>query len=148
MVGHVEFEHPLGAAGIPLGIVAAPANRYDAPLLAPTLDALRLTDARTTVHLDRGYDTGVTRTLLATRGLDAEIAMRGKPAPITARLRWVVERTTAWANAHKKLVWCTERRAAVTAFWMNFSAAIIVVGRLVRGAWRRYRWDTRPPRRP
>jgi hypothetical protein len=136
------------AAGIPLGTVAAPANRHDAPLLAPTLDARRLTDAGMTVHLDRGYDTGVTRTLPATRGLDAEIATRAKPAPITAGLRWVVERTTAWTNAHKKLVWCTERRAAVIAFWMNFSAPIIVVGRLVREGWRRYRWDTRPTRRP
>jgi hypothetical protein len=90
----------------------------------------------------------VTRTRLAARGLEAEIALRGKPGAITAGTRWVVERTTAWTNAHKKLVWCTERRAAVIAFWMNFSAAIIVVGRLVREGWRRSRWDTRPPRRP
>jgi transposase len=136
------------SAGIPLGMVAAPANRHDAPLLEPTLDALIVIDLAMTVHLDRGYDSGVTRTRLAARGLEAEIALRGKPGAITAGTRWVVERTTAWTNAHKKLVWCTERRAAVIAFWMNFSAAIIVVGRLVREGWRRSRWDTRPPRRP
>jgi hypothetical protein len=136
------------AVGIPLGAIAAPANRHDAPLLAPTLDALAVTDEAMTVHLDRGYDSGATRTLLATRGLGAEIAMRGKPAPITAGTRWVVERTTAWTNAHKKLVWCTERRAVVVAFWMAFSAAIITVGRLVREGWARYRWDTRPRRKP
>jgi transposase len=52
------------ANGIPLGIVAAPANRHDAPLLAPTLETLDrlapLPDA-VTVYLDRGYDSAVTR---------------------------------------------------------------------------------------
>ncbi len=101
-----------------------------------------------TVHLDRGYDTGVTRQRLAARGLGSEIARRGVPAPITVGKRWVVERTTAWTNAHKKLVWCTERRAVVIAFWIAFSAVIIIVGRLVREGWRRYRWDRRPRRKP
>lgn len=44
------------AAGIPLGAIAAPANRHDAPLLAPTLDVLDVPQASMTVHLDRGYD--------------------------------------------------------------------------------------------
>jgi transposase len=136
------------AVGIPLGTVVAPANRHDAPLLEPTLDAVAVADDGMTVHLDRGYDSRRTRTLVAARGVEAEIAVRGKPAPITAGQRWVVERTTAWTNAHKKLVWCTERRATVVAFWIAFSAAIIIVGRLVREGWRRYRWDTRPHRKP
>jgi len=136
------------AAGIPLATVVAPANRHDAPLLEPTLEALRCVDRPMTVHLDRGYDSGVTRQRLASRGLTAAIAPKGQPAPLTARQRWVVERTHAWTNAHKKLVWCTERRAAVIAFWIAFSAVIIIVGRLVREAWVRYRWATRPSRRP
>ena len=136
------------AAGIPLATIAAPANRHDSPLLEPTLDALGFDDRPMTVHLDRGYDSGATRTRLATRGLTAEIAAKGKPAPITAGQRWVVERTNAWSNAHKKLVWCTERRAVVIAFWITFSTVIIIVGRLIRQAWTRYRWETRPCRRP
>ena len=136
------------AAGIPLATIAAPANRHDSPLLAPTLDALAVADRPMTIHLDRGYDSGATRQRLAARGLRAAIAAKGKPAPITAGQRWVVERTNAWTNAHKKLVWCTERRAAVVAFWIAFSAVIVTVGRLVRQAWTRYRWATRPSRRP
>jgi transposase len=136
------------AAGIPLGMVAAPANRHDAPLLMPTLDAVRLTDGAMTIHLDRGDDFAVTRQHLAQRGVTAAVARKGRPAPITAGKRWVVERTTAWTNAHTKLVWCTERRASVIAFWMAFSAVIIIVGRLVRERWVRYRWETRPARRP
>lgn len=89
-----------------------------------------------------------TRSLLAERGLNAEIALRGKPAPITAGKRWVVERTTARTNAHTKLVWCTEGRATDVAFWIALSAVIIIVGRLVREAWTRYRWATRPPWKP
>ena len=67
---------------------------------------------------------------------------------MTAAKRWVVERTNAWTNAHKKLVWCTERRAPVVAVWLAFSAVVVTVGRLVRQAWTRYRWATRPSRRP
>lgn len=139
------------ANGIPLGTVAAPANRPDSPLLGPTLDTLAgLGPLATplTIHLDRGYDSGVTRARLAARGLQAEIAAKGKPGPVTAGQRWVVERTHAWTNAHKKLVWCTERRTAVIEFWLAFSAVIVIVGRLVRQAWTRYRWDQRPARQP
>jgi transposase len=139
------------AQGLPLGAIAAPANRHDSPLLEPTLDTLArlepLPDS-IIVHLDRGYDSAVTRERLAARGLLAEIAEKGKPAPLTAGKRWVVERTNAWTNAHKKLVWCTERRARVVEFWLAFSAVIITVGRLVREAWTRYRWDGRPRRKP
>ncbi len=138
----------VNAAGIPLGTVAAPANRRHAPLLGPTLDALPLDDVSITIHLDRGYDSSRTRSLLAERGLAAEIAREGAPAPVTAGKRWLVERTTAWTNAHKKLVWCTERRAIVVAFWIAFSAALIIVRRLLRESWVRYRWDARPARQP
>ncbi len=139
------------ANGIPLGAIAAPANRHDSPLLVPTLATLDLGGigaAPMTVHLDRGYDSAVTRERLAARGLHAAIAAKGKPAPLTAGQRWVVERTNAWTNAHKKLVWCTERRARVVQFWLAFSAVIVIVGRLVREAWVRYRWTQRPHRRP
>lgn len=139
------------ANGIPLGVIAAPANHHDSPLLDPTLDTLRalqpLPDAMT-AHLDRGYDSGVTRARLAVRGLQGAIAVKGKPAPVTAGRRWVIERTNAWMNAYKKLVWCTERRGRVVTFWLAFAVVIVIVGRLIRQAWTRYRWDTRPHRRP
>jgi hypothetical protein len=67
---------------------------------------------------------------------------------VTAGKRWVVERTNAWINAYKKLVWCTERRGRVVEFWVSFAAVIVIVGRLIRQAWTRYRWDGRPVRKP
>ena len=33
---------------------------------------------------------------------------QGKPSPLAATKRRVVERTSSWSNAHKKLVWHTE----------------------------------------
>lgn len=139
------------ANGIPLGTVAAPANRHDSPLLEATLDTLNLLGPLPvvmTVHLDRGYDSAITRQTLASRGLGADISERGKPAPVAASERWMVERTNAWTNAYKKLVWCTERRATVIDFWFAFAAVIIIVRRLVREGWSRYRWDQRPLRKP
>ena len=139
------------ANGVPLSAVSAPANRHDSLLLTPTLEALEalgLPPESVSVHLDRGYDSNVTRRLLEERELIGVICEKGKPAPLSAGSRWVVERTNSWQNAHKKLVWCTERRGRVIDFWIAFSNVVIIVGRLVREAWSRYRWEGRPHRCP
>lgn len=139
------------ANGILIGAIAAPANRHDSPLLDETLDTLEVLGElpeRMSVHLDCGYDSQTTRQKLKSRGLEPMISEKGKPAPLGATKRWVVERTNSWNNAHKKLVWCTERRDRVIDFWIAFSDVIITVGRLVREAWTRYRWESRPCRRP
>ena len=140
------------ARGIPLGTVTAPANRHDSPLLTETLDAaaeaLGGLPEGTSVHLDRGYDSGATRERLRERGLNAQISRKGEPAPLGATKRWVVERTGSWHNAHKKLVWGTERRGRVIAFWVAFSDVVIIVRRLIREGWTRYRWAGRPSRKP
>lgn len=140
------------AKGIPLGVLAAPANCHDSLLLAPTLDlaseSVGAISEEATIHLDRGYDSNPTRKHLKERGLRAEISRKGKSAPIQATKRWVIERTNSWSNAHKKLVWCTERVGRVVDFWISFSNAIIIAGRLIREAWSRYRWESRPDRCP
>ena len=140
------------ASGIPLGAVSAPANRHDSPLLVPTLEAvseaLGALPEGASVHLDRGYDSRLTRERLAELGLRWEISGKGKPAPFWATNRWVVERRSSWHNAHKKLVWCTERVGRVIDFWVAFSEVVIIVRRLIREGWVRYRWEGRPSRRP
>jgi transposase len=141
------------ARGIPIGSVTAPAKAVTTrPLLTKTLDPVTETlgelPERVSVHLDRGYDSKATRERLQKRGLLAEISQKGKPAPLAATKRWVVERTDSWHNAHKKLAWCTERQGRVIDFWVAFSDVIIIVKRLIREAWSCYRWETRPPRQP
>jgi hypothetical protein len=140
------------ARGIPLGAVNAPANRHDSPLLVPTLkaasEALGAMPEETSVHLDRGYDSLLTRERLRELGLGWEISGKGKPPPYWETYRWVLERTSSWHNAHKKLVWCTERVGKVIDFWVAFSEVVIIVRRLIREGWTRYRWEGRPSRRP
>ncbi len=61
------------ASGIPLGAVSAPANAATTPLLVPTLEAtseaLGALPEGASVHLDRGYDSRLTRERLAEVGL-------------------------------------------------------------------------------
>lgn len=137
-------------AGIPLHVVSAGANRHDAPLLAPTLAGLDKLDGLpedVTVHLDRGYDGGPTRALLAELGFDGAIARKGVPAPVQAGARWVVERTHGWMNGYGKLRRCTEKRQTAVDFYLFLAAALVVVRQLIQRARLRYRWPTRPTTR-
>ena len=72
------------ADGIPLGSVGAPANRHDSPLLPGTLDSveeiLGALPEPARVHLDRGYDSDLTRKRLAQRDLIGVISEKGKPS--------------------------------------------------------------------
>jgi IS5 family transposase len=116
----------VAAKGVLIRGVTAPANRHDSPLLVPTLDHASesvgaLFDGAS-VHLDRGYDSELTRERLEDRGLLAGIAQKGEPAPLAATKRWVVGRSNSWHNAHKKLVWCTETYGRVIDFRVALSA--------------------------
>jgi hypothetical protein len=137
--------------GIPVGVVVAPANHNDSPLLAPTLEKLSRfgfdLPEQITVHLDAGYDSGKTRELLQVLGCDWVISKKG--TPLQTGNRWVVERTNSWHNrGFKKLSICTEKRTVVIDAFIALANAIIITRRLIREAWTRYRWDTRPKQRP
>jgi hypothetical protein len=138
------------AAGIPLHLVSAGANRHDAPLLGPTLAGLGKggplpPDA--TAHLDRAYDGASSRAVLADLGLTGVIARTGVPAPLPAGKRWVVERTQSWMNGFGKLRRCTEKAGAVVDFYLFLAAAIVVTRCLIQRARLRYRWPGRPTTR-
>lgn len=137
-------------AGVPLHLVAAGANRHDSPLLGGTLAGLDKLDRgpeAVLVHLDRGYDNGPTRALLAALGFDGAIARKGVAAPVQAGVRWVVERTHSWMNGYGKLRRCTEKTKAVVDFYLFLAAALVVVRQLIHRARSRYRWPARPTTR-
>jgi hypothetical protein len=93
--------------GLPLGTVPAPTNRRDDGLLAATLDALGVVGVlpqRPVVHLDAGYGWKPCRQALADRGWSAR-PHAGRPAPIQAGCRWVIERTHAWGYQYGELPW-------------------------------------------
>jgi len=95
-------------AGIPFGWAVDGANRHDSILLDPTLDNAAnrgLLAEIETIWLDRGYDSEVTRTNLAERGIDdAVIARKRKRGQAKTKstqpmgLRWPVERTNSWLS--------------------------------------------------
>jgi Transposase DDE domain len=137
--------------GIPVHLVAARANDHDSPLLEPTLagicDMIGPLPDSPTMHLDRGYDSGKTRDLLEILGYQAEIAVKGQPAPVQAGKRWPVERTHSWMNGYGKLRRCTDKRKIVVEFYLYLAAALTVIRRLINRARSRYRWPSRPTTR-
>jgi hypothetical protein len=68
----------------------------------------------TSFHLDRGYDSNLTRERLEELGLGWEISGKGRPAP----------------------------------FWASFSDVVIIVRKLIREGWSRYRWEGWRSQRP
>jgi hypothetical protein len=148
------------ARGIPLGAVAAGANRHDAPPLTPPRPYILIRNvaqhpgaARATAttaygasgpRLRQPHDPPTPRRAWH----DRPGRRKGTPAPVQASRRWPVERTHAWGNQFKKLLWNTERRDQIIDAFLAFAHAIITLRRLIRCAWTLYRWDTRPPRRP
>lgn len=138
------------AVGVPLHLVATGANRHDSPLLGPTLAGLSKLGPLPpdiTVHLDRAYDSIVTRALLQDFGFRGQIARKGIPAPVQTGKRWVVERTHEWLNGFGKLRRCTERRDTVVDFYLFLAAAIVVARMLIQSARDDFRWPNRPTTR-
>lgn len=138
------------ATGVPRAVVAAGANRHDGPLLGPTLTGLGPFGPEpegTTVYLDRGYDGGVSRALLAELGVTGGIARKGGPAPVQVGKRWGGERTHAWMNGVGKLRRCTEQAKRVVELYLFPAAAFVVTRCLIQRARTRYRWPGRPTTR-
>lgn len=145
--GGLKRSQVCDGAGIPIAAVPAPANVRDHQLLGASLDALKDVaplPAGATVHLDAGYDYAPCRAQLAERDLLGCISARGMPAPVQVGQRWVVERTNSWVNDFGKLRRCTERRTEIVQAYLDLALAVITVRALIRAAWPRYRWDSRP----
>lgn len=117
--------------GIPLGRVLLGANCHDSPLLAPTLGPLTelgpLSD-EITVHLDSGYDSAKSRTLLGERGPHGRIARKG--------------------TAFHRIARRHERQIRVIEAFFDLADTIIIIRSLIRRARTTHRWDTRPQRPP
>lgn len=137
-------------AGIPIGWATAGANRHDSKLLGPTLDAVGgrglLADIET-LHLDRGYDSAVSRATCAERGLSDVVCARRRPRG-TARgtknrqplgLRWPVERTNSWFANFGQLRRNTDRRITHRLAQLALAVVFIIAIKLIAWAdrWKR-----------
>lgn len=138
------------AAGIPIGVVAAAANRNDCKLVASTLDDIAtrgLLDEIDTLHLDRGYDYDFVRADCTERGLaDVQIPKcrkrkasgRLKKKPIPLGLRWPVERTNSWLSNFGQLRRNTDRHPAHRLAQLHLAIAFLLTAKLIDWA---HRWS-------
>lgn len=130
--------------GIPIGWEQAGANRNDCVLLDSTLDAI---DARgllgdiDTLHLDRGYDNNIVRTLCSELGLDDLIVGKkrqrghGKVKPsVSLGMRWPVERTNSWLSNFGQLRRNTDRFIHQRLDQLALAIALVITIKLIKWA--------------
>ncbi len=135
------------ARGVLLHVEVVGADCHDSPLLAPTPARLTSSGAlpeQVTVHLDAGYDSKNTRTLITELGLGGCIAVTDVKTTIRVGRRWPVERTRAWPNGYGELHRITDRSRVVVAFHTHLAATITVIRRLIGETRDRHRWLGRP----
>jgi transposase len=134
--------------GIPFGWATDGANRHDIILLSPTLAAAAergLLEEIDTLHLDRGYDNGVVRRLIADAGVDDLICSRKRPpGTATGRLavplgmRWPIERTNSWLSNYGQLRRNTDRRPQHRLAQLALAIVFLITAKLID--WRN-RWS-------
>ena len=113
-------------------------------LLDPTLDAI---DARglladiDSLHLDRGYDNSVVRTLCTGLGLDdAIIAKKRQPGhgkvklSVSLGMRWPVERTNSWLSNFGQLRRNTDRFIHHRLDQLSLAIALVITIKLIKWA--------------
>jgi transposase len=136
--------------GIPVGWAAEGANRNDCVLIEPTLaaaDKRGLLAECETLHLDRGYDNGVVRRVVAAHGVDdlvcSKVRARGAATVKTLvplGMRWPIERTNSWLSNFGQLRRNTDRRIVHRLAQLSLAVALLITAKLID--WRN-RWS--PP---
>ena len=128
-------------SGIPIGWATDGANRHDSKLLGPTLEAVAargLLEDVQTLHLDRGYDSEVTRETCARHGLRDVVCAKKRPKgtargtknPQPLGLRWPVERTNSWFSNYGQLRRSTDRFIAHRLAEVALAVAFILTIKL------------------
>lgn len=135
------------ARGVPVAWVADAANRNDCLMLEPTLEAVAdrgLLAECETLHLDRGYDNGVVRRLVAGLGIDLVCSRarragtaRGQKRIVPLGLRWPVERTNSWLSNFGQLRRNTDRSTAHRLAQLSLAVTLLLTAKLID--WRN-RW--------
>jgi transposase len=129
------------ANGIPAGWTTNGANRHDTILLAPTLAMAAerglLADVET-LHLDRGYDNGVVRALVAGHGIEDLVCARRRPTGtadgkklVPLGMRWPIERTNSWLSNFGQLRRNTDRRIIHRVAQLALAIALLITAKLI-----------------
>jgi transposase len=127
--------------GIPLGWAAAGANRHDVVLVEPTLVEVAhrgLLAETETLHLDRGYDNGATRRLVAAFGITDLVCSRLRPRGtatdkklVPLGMRWPIERTNSWLTNFGQLRRNTDRRSDHRLAQLALAIVLLITAKLI-----------------
>jgi len=124
--------------GVPLAIIVSPAQRFDAKLMGPTLDAIILERPQPTAeqehHLcaDKAYSGEPSRETASEHGYvlhcpdkeNAKQKRKRRPGRRKAR-RWVVEVAHSWINRFRRLLIRWEKKTSNYLALLYFACAII-----------------------
>jgi transposase len=127
--------------GIPLGWATDGANRHDTTLVDATFDAVDdqgLLEEIETLHLDRGYDSGVVRAAVTAAGIDDLICSKVRPAGTAAArrlvplgMRWPIERTNSWLSNFGQLRRNTDRRIRHRLAQLALATVLLLTAKLI-----------------
>jgi transposase len=124
-------------SGVPVGLAVDGANRHDMRMVRQTIQSIPVNRPRPTKRkpqgmcMDKGYDYGEVRQVLAEFGFTAHIRCRGeeaqaikKKAGFKAR-RWVCERTHSWFNRFRRILIRWEKKPENYIGLLHLVCAII-----------------------
>jgi hypothetical protein len=119
-------------------------------MLEPTLAAVAergLLAEYETLHLDRGYDNGIVRRLVAAAGIDDLICSKVRPAGtatdkklVPLGLRWPIERTNSWLSNFGQLRRNTDRSTVHRLAQLALAVVLLLIAKLID--WRDRRWGS------
>lgn len=128
--------------GLPLAVAIAGANRHDSMLVEPILDGPARAKGRARgrprrrpvkLHADKAYDNRRVRHYLRRRGITPRIARIGvNCSERLGRYHWVVERTTFYLLAFRRLAIRYDRSATTVTAVATLAITIICARRLPR----------------
>jgi putative transposase len=125
--------------GVPLGLVAAGANRHDMKLVRATIESIVVDRPEPTeaqqqhMCLDKGYDYDEVRDTLTEFGFTAHIRSRGVEAQALKQdaqkraRRWVVERTHSWLNRFRRILIRWDKKPENYIAFLHFACALIAL---------------------
>ena len=125
------------AAGVPVGLAIAGANRHDMKLVKPTLASIPVArptptpDAPQGMCMDKGYDYDEGRDILREFGFTAHIRARGEEAQAIKQeagfraRRWVVERTHSWMDRFRRILIRWDKKSENSLALLHFACAWI-----------------------
>ena len=127
--------------GTPIGLHVDSASPSEMKLALPTIKTIKIAGCKPgQLIADKGYDSNAVRKDLVKEGIEPIIPARSNNKKATHqdgrklrkyRKRWIVERTNAWIQNHRRLVVRYERSADIYTGLVHMACALIALRRVL-----------------